>query len=443
MSGAASLSVGGTDTASRFCQVIDADGQLVARDDDFRRLFLHEDGSVSSSYTAIGIMGVQSSGKSTLMNKLFGTQFAAMNARIGRNQTTKGVWFDSVVSADRASLVLDCEGTDSGERGEDRTTFERQTALFALSLSSVLMVNLWEHDIGRYTASNYGVLRTVFEVSLSIFELKSPLVLLFVIRDHIEEDTPLDALTAKLMTEISAVWSECRKPAAFADLSAAEMFRCRFAALPHMKLAAREFDSAVDTLRQRLLDPRHPQYICADVDINAKSVPVDGFGRYVESIWTAIKANKELDLPSQRAMIATFRAEETITAVARTLSDQTALLRASATKEIVDSFSADVSAFVHSSVDEYNRVMAHYDEAVVNIEASGVVRTYSPDIRRRRRSANAISRAKRNGKMSRANSMRRTKTLWTRRRRRSRRRLRPSAPHSVRSSSNTKATYCD
>jgi hypothetical protein len=43
---------------------------------------------------------------------------------------------------------MDLEGTDSGERGEDRTTFERQTILYGLALCEVLIVNMWEHDIG-------------------------------------------------------------------------------------------------------------------------------------------------------------------------------------------------------------------------------------------------------------------------------------------------------
>ncbi|KAG0504469.1 hypothetical protein KC19_N031300 [Ceratodon purpureus] len=44
------------------------------------------------SYAVVAIMGPQSSGKSTLLNHLFGTRFKEMDALEGRNQTTKGVW---------------------------------------------------------------------------------------------------------------------------------------------------------------------------------------------------------------------------------------------------------------------------------------------------------------------------------------------------------------
>jgi ATPase subunit of ABC transporter with duplicated ATPase domains len=82
---------------------------------------------LSDRWALVAIMGVQSSGKSTLLNLLFGTKFREMNAQLGRKQTTLGVWMDAAPNAQDV-LVLDLEGTDSGERGEDRTTFERQSA---------------------------------------------------------------------------------------------------------------------------------------------------------------------------------------------------------------------------------------------------------------------------------------------------------------------------
>jgi hypothetical protein len=43
----------------------------------------------------------------------------------------------------RDLVIMDLEGTDSGERGEDRTTFERQTSLYALAVAEVLLINMW------------------------------------------------------------------------------------------------------------------------------------------------------------------------------------------------------------------------------------------------------------------------------------------------------------
>ena len=56
------------------------------------------------------------------------------------------------------------EGTDGRERGEDDTSFEKQTALFAMASADVLMVNMWCNDLGREVASGKPLLKVVFQV---------------------------------------------------------------------------------------------------------------------------------------------------------------------------------------------------------------------------------------------------------------------------------------
>jgi hypothetical protein len=94
-----------------------------------------------------------------------------------RRQTTKGIWLSknkkenarggAKVMAENI-LVMDVEGTDGRERGEDQD-FERKSALFALATSEVLIVNIWEHQVGLYQGANMALLKTVFEVNLQLF----------------------------------------------------------------------------------------------------------------------------------------------------------------------------------------------------------------------------------------------------------------------------------
>ena len=125
------------------------------------------------NYHLISVFGSQSTGKSTLLNYLFGTQFGVM-AEQERRQTTKGIWMSKNKRAEGGSnmaeniLVMDVEGTDGRERGEDQD-FERKSALFALATSEVLIVNIWEHQVGLYQGANMGLLKTVFEVNLQLF----------------------------------------------------------------------------------------------------------------------------------------------------------------------------------------------------------------------------------------------------------------------------------
>ena len=115
----------------------------------------------------MAVIGCQSSGKSTLLNLLFETKFETMDQDEGRQQTTKGIWMSR--SKDSTTLIYDIEGTDSKERGEQRMTFEQTTSLFALAIADVLMINMWMNDIGRYGASNYGLLKVIFECNLKLF----------------------------------------------------------------------------------------------------------------------------------------------------------------------------------------------------------------------------------------------------------------------------------
>jgi hypothetical protein len=63
-----------------------------------------------------------------------------------RQQTTKGIWLSRAIEDSNNStngmgkniLVMDVEGTDGRERGEDQD-FERKSALFALATSEVLV----------------------------------------------------------------------------------------------------------------------------------------------------------------------------------------------------------------------------------------------------------------------------------------------------------------
>lgn len=63
-------------------------------------------------------------------------------------------------------------------------TFEQTTSLFALAMADVLLINMWTTDIGRYGASNYGLLKVIFEVNLKLFDQHSSKKLLFVLRDY-------------------------------------------------------------------------------------------------------------------------------------------------------------------------------------------------------------------------------------------------------------------
>eukprot|EP01027_Heterolobosea_sp_BB2_P017215 GEZU01024412.1.p1 GENE.GEZU01024412.1~~GEZU01024412.1.p1 ORF type:complete len:621 (-),score=134.70 GEZU01024412.1:110-1891(-) len=287
-----------------FVQLIDEDGNFTPA----LSSFIEKSGLANKGidYFVMAVFGCQSSGKSTLLNLLFGTDFPTMDATKGRHQTTKGVCVSKAKDAD--IIVFDMEGTDSKERGEENMTFERKTSLFALAMAEVLIVNMWMQDIGRYNASNYALLKTVFELNLQLFQRQreSKMLLHFVIRDHVE--TPLEQLQSQILEDIDNIWKSLQKPDEFADSKASHFFDFAFFALPHMKHVPQQFKEQVAVLRERFMDPSNPDYVFKAE--YKKAVPIDGFEHYASTIWETIQANKDLDIPTQKEMLAIYRCSE-------------------------------------------------------------------------------------------------------------------------------------
>ncbi|CEI64533.1 Protein SEY1 [Fusarium venenatum] len=280
------------------------------------------------NYHLISVFGSQSTGKSTLLNNLFGTDFSVMS-ETERRQTTKGIWMSKNKRETSAGtpmseniLVMDVEGTDGRERGEDQD-FERKSALFALATSEVLIVNIWEHQVGLYQGANMGLLKTVFEVNLQIFlkdKQSTPRSLLFfVIRDHLGT-TPLGNLRTTLIQDLTKIWSSISKPQGLEGARIEDYFDFGFAALPHKILQADKFTEEVQKLGARFTaGHRHGKPgLHGDQELEGglflseyhRRIPADGFSVYAEGIWDQIVNNKDLDLPTQQELLAQFRCDE-------------------------------------------------------------------------------------------------------------------------------------
>ncbi|KAG9919959.1 root hair defective 3 GTP-binding protein, partial [Aureobasidium melanogenum] len=281
------------------------------------------------NYHLISVFGSQSTGKSTLLNHLFGTHFGVMSES-ERRQTTKGIWMSknkrdqaeggAVKMADNI-LVMDVEGTDGRERGEDQD-FERKSALFALATSEVLIVNIWEHQVGLYQGANMGLLKTVFEVNLQLFlkdNNSTPRSLLFfVIRDHIGT-TPLSNLRQTLLADLTRIWSTLSKPPGLENSKIEDYFDFAFTALPHKILQPEQFVESVAKLGSRFREGQKSSRTNPFSDEQAepillpeyhRRIPADGFSMYAGNIWEQIDSNKDLDLPTQQELLAQFRCDE-------------------------------------------------------------------------------------------------------------------------------------
>ncbi|KAL5204065.1 hypothetical protein ABZP36_008936 [Zizania latifolia] len=312
------------------------------------------------SYAVVSIVGPQGSGKSTLLNHLFGTSFTEMDALKGRSQTTKGIWIAKAVGIEPFTVVMDLEGTDGRERGEDNTAFERQSALFALAVSDIVMINLWCHDIGREHAANRPMLKTIFEVLMRLFSPRKT-TLLLVIRDKTK--TPLEYLTQALKEDIQKIWDAIRKPEVYKEAALSEFFNVDVTALPSYEEKEELFKEQVGQLRQRFIHSIAPGGLAAD---RRGVIPASGFCLSALQIWNVIRENKDLNLPAHKVMVATVRCEEIADEeLRRFMSDKGWLeLETAVNYGLVPGFGNKLNVIIDFYLSEYDTEAMYFDEDV-------------------------------------------------------------------------------
>lgn len=223
-----------------------------------------------------------------------------------RSQTTKGIW----ISKAEQLLILDLEGADGRERADDQD-FERKSALFALAIAQVVVVNMWESSVGLYNGANIALLKTVMEVNMQLFQHQKRTKLLFLIRDH-ASSTPISALEKTILEDMENLWTQVQqslknsKSTEMLDMNLKNFFEIKVFSLPHMKLMTMEFERELQILKSMFLDKKHESFLfTTEVD-----VPVDGLSVFLKNIWEQILKNRDLDLPTQQELLAQFRCDE-------------------------------------------------------------------------------------------------------------------------------------
>ncbi|KAE8724269.1 Protein ROOT HAIR DEFECTIVE 3-like protein 2 [Hibiscus syriacus] len=204
-----------------------------------------------------------------------------MDAFKGRSQTTKDIWMAKCNDIEPCTLVMDLEGTDGRERGEDDTAFEKQSALFELAISDIVLINMWCHDIGREQAANKPLLKNVFQVMMRSFSPRKT-TLMFVIRDK------------------TRIWNTVPKPEAHKETPLSEFFNVEVVALNSYEEKEEQFKEQSSVSRLQI----HASY---GLRLENLEYLTFRFPKIAQQIWKVIKENKDLDLPAHKVMVASSR----------------------------------------------------------------------------------------------------------------------------------------
>jgi|TARA_B110000459_G_scaffold89018_1_gene99706 hypothetical protein len=264
------------------------------------------------------------------------------------------------------TIVLDLEGSDGRERGEDDQTFEKQTALFALAASDVLLVNVWCNDIGREHASGKPLLKTILQVNLKLFCSNNKTAtkktkLVFVIRDR--SKTPIELLEKALKEDVEQVWQSIKKPEHFANSDVSEFFDVGYFSLPHYLHENEVFVKECKGLRAALISSTD------DESTHESKVPSTALPTSMREIWKAVQENRDLDLPAHAIMVATVRCEEiaTMCADAVEASDAIGMLCERANTPNASectTLGKEIEAIAKTGFDVYDAETAFFDKNV-------------------------------------------------------------------------------
>ena len=376
-------------------QVVNGDGEYNASG---VTSFVLETGveSAGVDYTVVAIMGPQSSGKSTLLNNLvrklntqlifipyftlinlhfllfifqFGTRFQEMDALTGRQQTTHGIWLASSPKVlAPPTLVMDLEGSDGRERGEDDTSFERQSALFALATADILLVNMWAKDVGREAGAGKPLLKTIFQVNLKLFQ-PSPgarrTVLLFVLRDRTK--TPLEKLKETWEADLQRMWDSIAKPPAYENSAIVDFFEIQYAVLSNYEDRPDEFLAETTLLRRRFTEDADDSE--GLLRQSAHKLPGQALSLSMGKVWEVIHDNKDLNLPAHRVMVANIRCAE-IAAEQLSLFESSPdweALAAEAQEDLVPGFGGKAAALLDAALTAYEEEARYFDAGVSSV----------------------------------------------------------------------------
>ncbi|CAF1490691.1 unnamed protein product [Didymodactylos carnosus] len=146
----------------------------------------------------VSVIGPQSSGKSTLLNMLFGSNF-----QMSAGRCTKGLYaslFKTNYSNARELLVLDTEGLMSIEKANEE--YDKKLTVFSMACSQIMLVNL----NGELNASMKKILTISLFAANQLKMFKTRPVIMFILRNMMNLDVGLQKeMIASVLKELKEI----------------------------------------------------------------------------------------------------------------------------------------------------------------------------------------------------------------------------------------------
>uniref|UniRef100_A0A7S3A2V0 GB1/RHD3-type G domain-containing protein n=2 Tax=Rhodosorus marinus TaxID=101924 RepID=A0A7S3A2V0_9RHOD len=351
-------------------QLIDSRGEFSSRLEEFTAALGGPD-QADETLLIVSALGVKGSGKSSLLNDVFGTSFG-VGKTFNASKGTKGIWIQASANSNKPLAVMDTQGSDG--RGADMEKVNR-IATFTLCFSDVLVFSLWYADIGRYEAAGYGLVRTVFQEYLKLFgEERRRTMLMFVVHDH-DDGTSIESVKQILETDLKSLWQQAMKPAGSESLQMGDLFDLEFVSLPHPRHRQTEYEKKIGELRSRFCDESSPSYVLKDMF--TKMVPINALHTYPAVTWRDLARGVEVENPTRRDLVAAYRCDVAYHTQYANASKQMNKWKAEVEGgKVVRGFGAQASQLIESRIDEYENATSMHANSQARAKKGGELNTF-------------------------------------------------------------------
>lgn len=285
-----------------------------------------------------------------------------MDSSLGNNQTTQGIWLS--VNKNLRTIIFDCEGTDSKERGEDRGKFENCSSLFCLAISDVLLINMWTQDVGRYTASNYHVLKIVFEMNLKLFTQRCEKKIVIILRDFHAKQYNKEKLKEQILKDIINIWKDINLNDEHNNVDINSYFKFEFVTLSHKIYNEDDFEKDVVELKKRLVIGMDKSNYLFEHSTSFEGVPTSALVDYCSGIWDTIFNQKDLNIPNQKYMLAVLRCNEIKNEILLLNTAPVNNLNLLTHNKLIDDYKTSVMKIYDQSINYYVKNCKDYQKEV-------------------------------------------------------------------------------
>eukprot|EP00163_Fabomonas_tropica_P006357 TRINITY_DN1592_c0_g1_i1.p1 TRINITY_DN1592_c0_g1~~TRINITY_DN1592_c0_g1_i1.p1 ORF type:complete len:608 (-),score=192.03 TRINITY_DN1592_c0_g1_i1:89-1912(-) len=163
--------------------------------------------------------------------------------------------------------------------------------------------------------------------------------------------------------DIGEIWSSLSKPDQFEDSKVSDFFDIGFFPLPHFVHQPDKFKEQVGELKKKFNDKSSDGYLFKPE--YSKAVPADGFPHYASEIWSRIQENKDLDLPTQREMVALYRCDEIMNECFAEFSEGLKGIKVrDSSNQLNDGVGSALDALFETAFSSYGELAAHYSPSV-------------------------------------------------------------------------------